>query len=226
TAPEPVLKVVLDKFKLVCVLDGIIPVPATHLLGSNADLTSWTGKCITKPRRGAGSRGISLLEEVPASPDPDPSMLIQEYLPGAEYSVDVLADRQGRVLSAVPRERLKVDSGVAVAARVVRDAELEHFATLAVERLGLPFISNVQFRRNSMGVPCLLEINPRTPGTMPLTVASGVNMPLLALRALLGHVTDAEVPAFKEVATVRYWTERFITPDEMSALTVQSEVAA
>ena len=47
----------------------------------------------------------------------DGTLLVQEFVPGEEYSVDVLASRDGRIAAAVPRARLKVDSGIAVAAR-------------------------------------------------------------------------------------------------------------
>jgi len=51
--------------------------------------------------------------------------LAQEFLPGDEYSIDVLADPAGTVLAAVPRSRLKVDSGISVAGRTHHDPELE-----------------------------------------------------------------------------------------------------
>ena len=59
-----------------------------------------------------------------------------------------------------------------------------------------------------------MEINPRFPGTMPLTVAAGVEMPELALGMALGeevHITGA----FSEVAMVRTWSETFMAPDAL-----------
>lgn len=38
--------------------------------------------------------------------------VVQEYIPGREFTVDVLADFDGKVISIVPRERLVVRSGV------------------------------------------------------------------------------------------------------------------
>ena len=54
-------------------------------------------------------------------------------------------------------------------------------------QIGLRYTANIQFRRDASGTPTLLEVNARFPGTMPLTVRSGVNMPLLSLRDVLGH---------------------------------------
>ena len=163
---------------------------------------------------GRGVRLVQSAAQLSAIPR-DGSHLVQEYLPGEEYSVDVFSDQHCVVRAAVPRERLKVDSGVAVTARTVRDEELEQLARKVVERVGLSFVVNVQFRRDRVGIPCLLEVNPRFPGTMPLTVEAGVPMPQLALQAALGFEDwPAELP-FREVAVVRHWQEVYVDPAEL-----------
>ena len=53
------------------------------------------------------------------------------------------------------------------------------------------------------GQPALLEVNPRAPGSLPLTVASGVDMPRLALDALRGARLP-EHAEFCEKAMVRF----------------------
>ena len=40
-----------------------------------------------------------------------PSPIIQEFIEGKEYTIDVFCDRGGRVVSCVPRERLQVRAG-------------------------------------------------------------------------------------------------------------------
>ena len=137
-------------------------------------------------------------------------MIIQEYLPGAEFSVDVLSDTRGVVRAAVPRVRLKVDSGIAVAGRTVRDATLQAAAGVVAQRMGLTFVANVQFKRDAAGVPRLLEVNARFPGTMPLTVAAGVNMPRLALDLVRGRALPPNVGEFTEVGIVRTWADHVI----------------
>ena len=149
--------------------------------------------------------------------DRDGTLMVQEYLPGEEYSVDVFADQERQVRASVPRVRLKVDSGVAVAARTLRDAELQGMARAVAERIGLRFVANVQFRRDREGRPSLLEVNPRFPGTMPLTVRAGVNMPRLALAAVTGSEPPSEDLDFEEVAMVRHWDEIFISAADLRA---------
>lgn len=107
------------------------------------------------------------------------------YLPGTEYSVDLLADR-GRVDAAVVRRRDAAVGGLATTAQVVDEPDVAEAAVAIVEAIGLSHVVNVQFRRDREGVPRLLEINPRTPGTIGLSVAAGANLPLAAFARALG----------------------------------------
>ena len=214
-APDRALGLVLDKLALAQCCAGIVRVPRTVLLGES-DPASWTYPVIVKPRTGSGSRDISLVQSAAelARLAASAGFLVQEYLPGQEYSIDVLADHRGHVIAAVPRVREKVDSGVSVAGRTVRDRELEQFGAAVVGCTGLTYIANVQCRRDRAGRAALLEVNPRAPGALPLTVASGVDMPRLALDALRGRKVPQRAE-FREVAMVRFLEERFIELDEV-----------
>jgi len=54
------------------------------------------------------------------------------------------------------------------------------------------------------------------PGTLGLTIASGVDMPRIALAALLGRPVPASLD-FCERAVVRFLDERFLDPAEIVA---------
>lgn len=208
------LDTALDKYALAAACAGALRVPTTVLLGE-----PWTGEfpVIVKPRRGAGSRGVHLVADRAAleAEGADDSQLVQEYLPGEEFSVDVLAGPDG-VIAAVPRTRSKVDSGVAVAGRTVHDPELEDAARAVAHAIGLVGVANVQLRRDADGVAALLEVNPRFPGAMPLTIAAGVDMPSLVLDLALGTPLPASIP-FRDLANVRYLEDVFVDPAEVLA---------
>lgn len=215
-AKEQTLRICLDKALLMAHCADVIPVPRSAILDERFDAKDWSFPVIVKPRVGAGGRGF---EVVPTAADlerhgRDGSLLVQEHLPGEEYSVDVFARRDGAVIAAVPRVRLKVDSGVAVAARTVHDEALERYAGLVANCIGLTGVANVQFKRDVNGVPKLLEVNARLPGTMPLTVQSGVHMPRLLVNAARGHEEPSAHIAFREIAMVRTWHEHYIAPNE------------
>ena len=115
----------------------------------------------------------------------------------------------------VPRARLLVDSGIAIAGRTLHDPELEAFGREVAELIGLTGVANVQAKRDRADRPALLEVNPRFPGTMPLTVASGVDMPRLAVDEALGRIALSAPIEFRDVAMVRYLVERFMEPAEL-----------
>ncbi len=212
------LVVSLDKWRLVSVCRDAVAVPATTLMDGRSNVP-FEPPFVVKPRVGSGSRGVRLVEDPAelASLPGDGSMIAQAYLPGEEYSLDVLARSDGHVVTVVPRVRLKVDSGVSVAGRTVHDPELETFGMRVAARINLTTVANVQCRRDAYGRPVLLEVNPRFSGAMPLTVASGVNMPALALADALGLPVPDTI-AFRETAMVRFLEDRFPPVEEMDAL--------
>lgn len=208
----------LDKWALHEACVGAVPVPQTHLLDVDLDggLLSWPR--IVKPRSGSGSRGVELL----AGPHDlagrarDGSLILQEVLPGLELSLDVLARGDGAVVAVVPRTRLKVDSGIAVAGCTVDDPALDALGRAVAARVGLTSVANVQVKADADGAYRLLEVNPRLPGSMPLTVASGVDMPTLALADVLGHPVPDRV-GFSPLAMVRSWQQTFLPVEEYAA---------
>jgi carbamoyl-phosphate synthase large subunit len=209
-APDPALAIALDKLVLARHCAGHVRVPRTEELAAT-DPASWCYPVIVKPRRGSGSRDISLVHSAAelAVIEVTDGFCVQEYLPGEEYSIDVLAAVDGHVVASVPRVRERVDSGVSVAGRTVHDDELERFGSVVMEITGLTYIANVQCRRDRAGQPALLEVNARVPGTLPLTVASGVDMPRLALDSLRGRALPDHI-GFREIAMVRYLDEQFV----------------
>ena len=206
----------LDKCRLAERVDGKARLPRTRLLNRAGVGEDWTFPVIVKPRSGAGSRGVRLIADRAAleALGEDESILIQENLPGEEFSVDVLAGLDGTVIAAVPRSRERVDSGVSIAGRTVRRAELSDTAAAVARAIGLTGVANVQLRYSADGVPALLEVNPRFPGAMPLTIAAGVDMPSLLLDLVLGRPVPSSVD-FAELANVRFLEDVFLDPGDV-----------
>jgi carbamoyl-phosphate synthase large subunit len=215
-SPLDCLRVCRDKHELLARVKGIVPVPEYEPLTPEAAARVTSFPRFVKPRLGAGSRGaekITRREDLDALPQ-DGSILVQEYLPGEEYSVDVYVRGDGRVIAAVPRERMKTDSGIAVTARTVDVPEVIEAARRVAQEIGVRYVANVQFKRAADGIFKLLEVNPRFPGTLPLTTAAGVDMPKLLVDDVAGKkLPDGPLP-FKEIMVVRYWTEHYVDPQE------------
>ena len=210
------LEVTLDKFALSERVWPHARVPTTRLVGPAAAEEPWLFPIIVKPRRGAGSRGVRLVHDQAAldALGDDPTLIAQELLPGDEFSVDVFANAEGAVIAAVPRTRTRVDSGVSIAGQTVQNDELESTAAAVARAIGLVGVANVQLRYDVNGVAALLEVNPRFPGALPLTIAAGVDMPSLALDLALGLDVPEHVP-FRELANVRFLEDIFVDPSEI-----------
>jgi carbamoyl-phosphate synthase large subunit len=222
-ADSAVLGIIRDKAALLSKADGVVPVPWSIVWDNQSPdvLPSWPA--FAKPRAGSGSRDLmkintrSDLALVPR----DGEFVVQEWLPGEEYSVDVYVSRAGQALASVPRIRMKTDSGIAVTARTVLASDVARYAIDLVTALGLPLVANVQFRRGADGVAKLLEINPRFPGTLPLTAAAGVDIPRLMLDDYSNRPLPQAILPFKEVMTVRYWTEHPVEVTEWQSMANQ-----
>src|SRR3954471_16102489 len=226
-APIRALQRCLDKWALMQVVDGPVPIPVSAPLDEQFDPAPFHLPVLVKPRVGSGSRGVRRVDSWDAlGAVRDGSLLVQEHLPGPEYSLDVLATAEGEIRAVVPRERLRVDSGIAITSRTVHDEELESVGARAVESAGLTGVANVQVMRDAAGKPRLIEINPRFPGTMSLTVASGVNMPRLALGELLGEpISDGRLE-FSDIAMTRVFEDVPVELDELAELESEATSAA
>ena len=132
--------------------------------------------------------------------------LFQQFLPGRRESIHLLyahgqvyanfaqwAKRTNPPLggTSVLRQSIPVplDSGKQ-AERLVRDIELEGY-------------SEVEFRRDSAGTPCLMEINPRLSASIELAVRTGVDFPHLLYQWAKGDRIDV-VKGYRTGIWMRY----------------------
>ncbi|MFA5960446.1 MAG: ATP-grasp domain-containing protein [Tatlockia sp.] len=209
-----------DKYQLLSFCEGLGVTPVFSILTKESDKSDFPFPCFAKPRKGAGSTGAMIIEDALAwdALPKDGSYLIQELLPGEEYSVDVYIHSNGVALAAVPRLRMKIDSGIAVAAQTKIMPELSRMALDVAKKTGIRFVANIQFKADKNGQFKLLEINPRFPGTLPLTAAAGIDIPKLLIKDLQGEPISDHLLPFKELMVVRYWTEQFFAIEEWQRL--------
>lgn len=138
-----------------------------------------------------------------------PELLVMEYLPGEEYSVDILSDC-GRVLVAVPRLREVTVNGITTRGSIRQETDVMDYAATVVEKLGLHGNIGVQVRRDTNGQPRILEVNPRLQGTIVHCTAAGVNLPFLAVKLAMGQsIPPNELDIRWGTRMTRYWSEVF-----------------
>jgi carbamoyl-phosphate synthase large subunit len=138
-----------------------------------------------------------------------PELLVSEYLPGEEYSVDCLANH-GQAVLIVPRLRKRMINGISVEGEFVKDDSIIAYCTQIIKELQLHGNIGIQVKRSTAGQFLILEINPRVQGTISAALGAGINLPVLAIKQELGLPISAEELAVKwGTKFSRYWNEVF-----------------
>ncbi len=185
--------------------------------------------CCFKPSVSNGSRGFRVVSETinesdllfnykPSStyirmPDamrilssaPFPELLVSEYLPGDEYSVDCLA-AHGKAILVIPRLRKKMVSGISVVGEIVHQEEIIGYCTQIIHELQLHGNIGIQVKLSEKGQFLVLEINPRVQGTIAACLGAGINLPVLAIQQEMGILLSPEQLKVKwGVKFSKYW---------------------
>lgn len=132
-------------------------------------------------------------------------ILLSEYLPGREYTVDALF-RHGVLLGMCIRSRDKVVSGISVSGSFVKNASIEETIENISKSMELHGPIGFQFKENWQGKPLMLECNPRLQGASSTAVFAGINLPALAVKIAM----DQEITRFESpdgISFSRYWTD-------------------
>lgn len=160
-----------------------------------------------KPSCGMGSQGakkVTSLMELDSALAYGKDMIVQQHISGIEYTLDVLADFEGKVLSVVPRERLEVRSGEVSKGKTVDRPDLIEQAVYIVEKLGAIGPLTLQCMDTGDKV-YWIEINPRFGGGVPLAIQAGVDYPYLIYQLVKGEVVQPFLGQYtRNLAMLRY----------------------
>lgn len=134
-----------------------------------------------------------------------PDYLVSEYLPGEEFTIDVLA-QNGKVLQIIPRLRLETRGGISTRGEMIKHAEIIHYVTQIIELLNLSWLVGVQVKKAVDGTFKILEINPRVQGTTVACLGAGINFPRLAVELALYGAFEYKEPQWG-TKFFRHWNE-------------------
>ena len=179
-----------------------------------------------KPRRGRGSvhafpafsaRELEFFVNYVADP------VIQEYLNGPEFTIDVMCDFLGRPISIVPRQRVVIRAGVIDRGCTVHDSALFDLALACTSAITFFGPINIQCRTVD-GRPTVFEINPRFSGGIPLTIEAGADFPRMLVQLTLGQRLEPAIGQFRDgVWMSNYESSVFFEPDNLDRLLSVSE---
>jgi carbamoyl-phosphate synthase large subunit len=189
---------------------------ATPEVFADAAAASVRYPLVVKPTVGAGSVGVSIVRtaaELPAAlAAAGAAPLLQEFVDGDEYTVDLVVAPDGVVLAACPRQRVEIRGGQSYKGRTVDDEDVASAARRAARALGMTGQGNVQLlRATSGGPPKFIELNPKFAAGMGLTIGAGLNLPLVYVKLALGlPVGASELTRRADVWMLRAWEERYV----------------
>jgi len=160
-----------------------------------------------KPNKGSGSRGCMVINKLSDVNGLHDDYIFQEYLGGKEYTVDVLCDMIGQVVSIVPRIRLQVKAGISVKGQIIRDGQIEKICHRLALHLNLKGPVCIQLKEDENGNPKVIEVNPRLGGGTYFSTLAGVNFIELILRLENREFISMIAGEPDEITVVRYYNE-------------------
>lgn len=195
-------------------------------------------KVVVKPRLSNGQRGVKVittesltlngyLNEKPSSLATDldsflsifdtagehfPDLIVSEYMPGVEYTVDMyLADGHEVI---IPRSRDVIRSGISFQTTVdMKREDIAEYSRKLGRSLGLEYCFGFQFKLDDHGVPRILESNPRVQGTMVASTMANFNMIYYTVMSALGQDRVSEVKVVDGTCFKRSWGGVGINPE-------------
>ncbi len=210
---QETIRICNDKYKFYQFLtENNFPTPKTYL-PNQIDLSSIRYPLIIKSNLGSGGKNIFKVEnesELSFFLNYVPDSIVQEFIDGKEYTIDLFSDFDKNVLTIVPRERIETFCGESYKGRTVEDDEMIKKAKSLAETLGTVGHITIQCIKNDSGIE-FIEINPRFGGGANLGFASGANTPVMLLKLLLGEEVKPSIGKYnKNLTMLRYTEDYFI----------------
>lgn len=115
-------------------------------------------------------------------------VIVQEYIKGTEINVAALGDGNGNTIAAVPMRKLFItDKGKAWAGVTLQDDKLIKLAQDFVKATNWRGGFELELMVTPAGKPYFMEVNPRFPAWIYLSVGAGQNQPAALAKMALGE---------------------------------------
>lgn len=118
-------------------------------------------------------------------------IIIQEFISGTEVNIAALGDGEGNTISAVPMRKLFItDKGKAWAGITLEEQSLIDLAEKFIQATKWRGGFEIEIMRTQDGKPYIMEVNPRFPAWIYLTVGAGQNQPASLVKLALGEKVE------------------------------------
>ena len=130
-----------------------------------------------KPKSGSSSINtfkVNNIEELATYKSLIKEPIVQDFMEGKEFTVDVFLDFDGNLITVVPRLRIATRSGEISKGKIIKDREIIEDIKRLVEVLKPIGHITVQLMKTNKGIE-YIEINPRFGGGAPMSIQSGAD---------------------------------------------------
>ncbi len=143
-----------------------------------------------KPKDGSSSINafkVESQEELEVYAGQIEDYIVQPFVSGHEYTIDIFCDWEGEPISIVPRERLQVRAGEVLKTQICMDKTMIEESKALCKAFKPCGPMTVQLIRDDAGVDWFIEINPRFGGGAPLSMKAGARSAEVILKLLGGE---------------------------------------
>lgn len=155
-----------------------------------------------KPKDGSSSINafkVENAEELEVYAGQVEDYIVQPFVSGREYTIDVFCDWDGEPVSIVPRERMQIRAGEVLKTQICMDPVMIEEAKALCKAFRPCGPMTVQLIRDGKGIDWFIEINPRYGGGAPLSMKAGARSAETVLKMLDGEGIE-RMPAIADKA--------------------------
>lgn len=157
-----------------------------------------------KPKDGSSSVNaykVDKIEDLVLYAEKITDYIIQPFISGREFTIDIFCDCAGNAVYITPRERLAVRSGEVLKTRIFQDdTMIKEMQTLIADYKPCGQITVQLIKDSQTGENYYIEINPRFGGGAPLSIKAGADSAKAVIKMLNGENLTYEEKAARDGA--------------------------
>ncbi len=176
---------------------------------------------ITKPRKGSGSAGIEIVNDIDRLKqrfNEHDELLAQEYIKGQEIGVDVYVDLiSNEVVSIFAKKKLKMRAGETDKSVSFKDEKLFRLILAFAKEFGLKGVNDIDVFEKD-GDYYISEVNPRFGGGYVHAYAAGIDFPKLLINNMNGIANEEQIGLYREdIYMMKYFAIKVLGKDELKS---------
>lgn len=140
----------------------------------------------------------------------DNDFIIQEYVKAQEYTIDLFADFEGNVISAIPRQRTYVWGGESLVTKIVKNKKIIDESVNLAQKLKLKGHNTIQCFFDGENVK-FIEVNPRFGGAASISFEAGANSAEFLIKLINNEKLESKIGDFRDnLISLRFVEDYFI----------------